>query len=99
MYIDKQMIERIKKDLEMKKETEKERKSVFYSYINRKGYEICENEMRRRIGRCDRDIENYTYLEYIISELEKENFDTLDTGKKKVCVKIKDYGQLKLNSI
>lgn len=99
MYIDKQMLNRIKNDLKMKKETEKERKSVFNSYLHRKGYEICQNEMRRKIGRCERDIENYDYLEYIISQLEDENFDTLDTKNKKMCVKVKDYGQLSLNNV
>lgn len=103
MNIDKNMLNRIKKDLENKKQQEKDKKHIFFSYLGRKGYEVAEKEMKRRIGRCDRDIENYEYLEYIINELEKEkglhNLDTLDTQKIKVCVKIKDYKQERLSEV
>ena len=105
MYIDKNMILRIKKDLEMKKQETIDRRHIFYSYLNRKGYETpyCQKDMRRKIARCERDLENYKYLDYIINEIEKENdlhnLDTLTQKKIKVCVKVKDYSQERLKDV
>lgn len=98
-YLDKNFMEKTINHLEIEKKKITEKESVLYSYINRKGYEICQQNLKQRIALCKEKEKYIEYALYIISSLYAENFDTLDTLKKNKCVKVKDASQLCLGDL
>lgn len=98
-YIEKNFMEKTINYLDKEHRKISEKESVLKSYINRKGYEICKQNLEQRIALCKEGKKYIEYSIYIISSLYHENFDTLDTKRKDVCVKVKDATQLCLKDV